>query len=722
MQDGDTRRAEDTLGSFSLQKVDTQVVLTGGFLIGVLLLTLNAVLPYYNAQEQFEKDRWVRHTHEVIRMIHLVELALVESTSAQRAYLLTGDEEQLGRYAFYRDTLRERLDRLVARTQDNADQQANLAVLGQFLNKRIENLQENIEAFESQRAPAYPASLAEPEDSLLLRQISDQLRKVEQEEQSLLMVRTAMAEQAGRNNLSGFLAITAANVILFLGLFWAVMASFRRRKSVQQQLEEQSALQASILNSVQDALVVFDKSGRPVVSNPAADQLLGPNLHHVELSDWQRSFGLLAEETDQPLSELPVRAVLDGEPGRTEQARICRPYSGGEKYLSMSARPVRDAAGDLQGALSVFTDVTERKRQEWAIREANDRLSLSVSEMKRRNREMGALNELTGLLQASRTLAEAVTVVLQSASALFPGYAGAIYLLHDSDSYLECLGQWGGEGAPRPIFAPEDCWAVRRGRPHLNRPGEDLGCAHINASTSGRRASICSPFLAQGQALGLLVLEETEDTSAIDTLESRLPLITSLCEQTGLGLFSIKLRAELSAQSNQDALTGLYNRRFLDSAFPRELARARRLNSPLSLLMLDVDYFKRINDTYGHDAGDAALKALGEMLDGLLRESDVACRYGGEEFSLLLPDTDHESALQCARRILEATRELRLVANGHDLGRITLSIGMAVYPQHASSAEEFRKMADTCLYEAKNSGRDRIVFPSDGPAEIDSPQ
>lgn len=168
------------------------------------------------------------------------------------------------------------------------------------------------------------------------------------------------------------------------------------------------------------------------------------------------------------------------------------------------------------------------------------------------------------------------------------------------------------------------------------------------------------------------------------------------------------LQNQLQEQANRDPLTGLYNRRYLDATLDREIARCQREGQSLALIMCDIDYFKTINDTYGHQAGDEVLMQLGSMLSIMVRNCDVACRYGGEEFILLLPTMPLDIAVQRAEKLRQMFSD-NIVEFGDFRLQRTASIGVAVYPQHGKSAHELIKNADRALYDAKAGGRDRVI-------------
>jgi diguanylate cyclase (GGDEF)-like protein len=175
-----------------------------------------------------------------------------------------------------------------------------------------------------------------------------------------------------------------------------------------------------------------------------------------------------------------------------------------------------------------------------------------------------------------------------------------------------------------------------------------------------------------------------------------------------LALANLKLRELLRNQSIRDALTGLYNRRYLEESLNRELQRAKRADRSLSMVMLDLDHFKHFNDTFGHQVGDILLKEVAGAIKGRVRAGDLACRYGGEEFSLILSEVDTEGTVKCAESIREAIKHLSLHHRGQTLGTITVSAGIASYPAHADNSEDLIRAADEALYQAKKAGRDRI--------------
>jgi diguanylate cyclase (GGDEF)-like protein len=217
-------------------------------------------------------------------------------------------------------------------------------------------------------------------------------------------------------------------------------------------------------------------------------------------------------------------------------------------------------------------------------------------------------------------------------------------------------------------------------------------------------------MVAQGEVLALLhVRMNTNSESQGGSNGEATRLLRTFAEHIALALSNLRLRDTLRQQSIRDPLTGLFNRRYLEETLTIEIERARRSNESFSIIMLDLDHFKRFNDAFGHDAGDAVLETLGRFLKGHVRGGDIACRYGGEEFTLILPGATLEAATQRAEQLCEGIRVLHVEFKGQPTGPLTLSVGIATFPNHGDSGEAVLQAADAALYQAKNEGRDRVV-------------
>ena len=185
-----------------------------------------------------------------------------------------------------------------------------------------------------------------------------------------------------------------------------------------------------------------------------------------------------------------------------------------------------------------------------------------------------------------------------------------------------------------------------------------------------------------------------------------------MASQIALSLASLQLRETLREQSIRDPLTRLFNRRFLEESLERELQLATRKKHPIAILFLDLDHFKRFNDTFGHDAGDMVLQSLADLLRSSFRTTDICCRFGGEEFAIIMPESSAQEAAVRANALRSKVKSLRLQYKQQNLGSLSMSAGVAAFPEHASTGDDLLKIADQCLYESKARGRDVVTVAS----------
>jgi diguanylate cyclase (GGDEF)-like protein len=344
------------------------------------------------------------------------------------------------------------------------------------------------------------------------------------------------------------------------------------------------------------------------------------------------------------------------------------------------------------------------------VSEALDRLSRKLV---RRETQVALLRELGEMLQASRDRREACEIAARIGAQIFPGGSGALYMFDGTRTQLRSVAGW-GRGAtldPPDVFAPSACWALRRGRPHKVDPTtSDVPCAHV-APSPKEPAHLCVPMIAHGEALGVLSVSigrDREGAAPVVVTANRERLAQTIAEQVSVTIANLRLHAELREQSVRDPLTGLFNRRYLESVLEQAFRQAERSRRSLTVVLLDLDHFKRINDNHGHEAGDAVLREVAGAIEASLRRGDVACRWGGEEFVAILPETGREGGLAVARKIQSRLRSTPLRYGEADLGRITASFGVAWFPGAASEPPGLLRAADAAMYRAKQEGRDRI--------------
>ena len=332
----------------------------------------------------------------------------------------------------------------------------------------------------------------------------------------------------------------------------------------------------------------------------------------------------------------------------------------------------------------------------------------SMAKLSHISEQRGVLSRYASLLQSCQDVPETLQVTGHVLAELLPGVGGRCYLLRASQDLAETAAVFGTPSAPSAeLLQPLQCWALRKGQPY---PVEHLAagvvCAHMDVSAVDATAwSVCVPLLAQGHALGLLHAsgKDSEDR------EQAQAILGTVAEQLGLALVNLQLRDTLRVQSLRDALTGLFNRRYLDESLQREITRCERRGQPLAVMMLDIDHFKIFNDTHGHAAGDALLARIGHVLQTMTRNEDLACRYGGEEFTLVLPEASQADAMRRAEEIRAAIGATTVQHLRQTLGPCTASIGVSMLPQDGTTPTLLLSTADAALYRAKSGGRDRVV-------------
>jgi len=386
--------------------------------------------------------------------------------------------------------------------------------------------------------------------------------------------------------------------------------------------------------------------------------------------------------------------------------RVVRP-NGSIRWINSRSFPVRDATGKFVRIVGIAENITVRK-------EALDNLHAALDAAEHQAQDAAKLTELLEILQSCQSADEAYKITGDSLPKVLSARSGALCITSASRNILEAVAIWGEGLATEKTFRPDDCWALRRGKIHqVRHPTSSLRCAHVKGAPSD--GYLCVPLVAQGETLGVLYLEcaaqslSASQASENNQLEQLGLQAVAVSERISLALANLRLREVLRGQSLRDPLTGLFNRRYMEESLERELSRAVRNNQSVALLMLDIDHFKRFNDTFGHQAGDTLLRALGGFLMKRTRGQDAACRYGGEEFALILSGTSIGSAHKRAELMREELTHLTAEHTGQVLGSVTISIGIAAFPGHDTS-EELIHAADQALYRAKAEGRDRTVL------------
>jgi diguanylate cyclase (GGDEF)-like protein/PAS domain S-box-containing protein len=467
-----------------------------------------------------------------------------------------------------------------------------------------------------------------------------------------------------------------------------------------------------IVRHATDAVVYADAAGQTIWVNEQFTRLTGYTLEEIV----GRTPGSVLQGRDtDPATVADLRTAIAH---RTQITREILNYrkDGSPYWIKLTINPLFDEHDNLIGFISIERDVT-------AYRELIDQAA-SASEMERQNsKTLRLIGQMSAWLFSAQSIDELVAIIAESMAHIFPHADGTLYLYSNSRDCLEYAGGWGGPKVTDHQFRPDDCWSLRRGRSYAFGAHEiSIPCSHIINSPG---AYACIPIIAHGDTIGLLHFDFYRLPARGLSEEQRVRLeqkleIAQICvEQISLATAIVRLQTELRHQSVKDALTGLWNRRwFLDMA-ESELRRTAKSNRPMSLVMLDVDHFKRFNDEHGHDAGDTALKVLSAHLAEIDHDGVYAARFGGEEFALVCANMECEEAVKLVDALREKVSKATILHAGQRLPSLSFSAGVA----KAEAAADLRTLiacADKALYAAKAAGRhqteifDESVMPQKG--------
>ena len=420
--------------------------------------------------------------------------------------------------------------------------------------------------------------------------------------------------------------------------------------------------------------------------------------------------------------DLSRRAVVSGS---DEVGQLGRSFNAMIDHVQASYRQMEATKQSLEKRVKertkeLQTEIGDRRKAEQALQDANMKLQLSVEQLEQRNAEFKLLNELYDSLLTCTSEKEVFTVCAQYAKRLFPEFEGIFFVYRNSRKLLEPAVVWGESIADFDVMVPDECWALRQGKPHVvEKRNAGLICPHMENSDQLFQPYLCIPLVTPDEIIGLLNLRcppsfvsaglSLAEIGQHRSIEVTQLLALNFAARIAMTLVNLDLRERLRQQSIRDPLTGLFNRRFMEETLEREISRALRAGTPLGIIMMDIDYLKRFNDTYGHEAGDMMLRSLGGFLLQNVRKGDIACRFGGDEFVLIMPGAAANIAMDRAELLVKDVQNIKLTFSGKAEGKISASFGVAIFPAHGNSSAALIKAADEALLLAKKRGRSQVV-------------
>lgn len=476
----------------------------------------------------------------------------------------------------------------------------------------------------------------------------------------------------------------------------SVLAEARLRES-----EERYRI---LFETMSQGVVYQDDQGKVISANPAALRILGMTAEQMlEHRSNEPLWSSIHEDgSNFPYKEHPTQVALrTGKDVKNVVMGVINPQDGVRHWINVQAFPqILRGENHATRVYTTFEDITERKQGEQSLQLVNSQLSRGVEELSL----LARLDELLQLCQSDQEAYQAIHTII---SRIFSSERGTIYTAEPDGMYLARV-MWGDPDDANSMLL-DQCLALRHGRPYfIEDTQHGLVCEHMLPQVPV--SSYCVPMIAQNEIYGTLHIEVDLGNGKQGGLdESRRKLAVMVSSSIALALSNIRLRDRLRDQAVRDPLTSLFNRRFMEESLTRELLRVERSNKPLGVLMMDIDHFKNYNDTYGHEAGDLLLVEVAKLIRSRIRGSDIACRYGGEEIVVVLPEAASKVVLDRAEKLRLEISQLRLTYQDQVLEPVTVSVGVVMCPEGGQSPQGLLRRADQALYAAKQAGRNRVL-------------
>ena len=446
-----------------------------------------------------------------------------------------------------------------------------------------------------------------------------------------------------------------------------------------------------VLDRMRDGVVVVDVDETIVDMNAAAVKFFGPRAEKI---------GQKLASLFYPISGIAVSIAAN----ETGQLELEEDSPSGYHWLDLMFSPLSKNDGIIRGHAVIIRDITKRKLAQAQMEQTNNELASRINELDEFSRDMKQINDMTVQLQACNQLAEAYPIISGHMQSLLPTLAGGLYIYSAVDHTLELVCSWNNFGFMADAFNAGDCWGLVNGEVYrVGALESEISCRHVEKG-HGRNYA-CHPLSVDGEPFALLHYYYM----LINLSDNQVQMARIAADAVKMALINLKMKDSLRQESIRDPLTGLYNRRFMNEYLAMELAKAERQGKPVSAIMVDVDYYKALNDRYGHGLGDQVLIQVSQVFRENIRRADIACRYGGDEFVLIMTGVATEVALQRTEIIHQKIKQMKVKVGAGREETISLSMGVATYPVHALSVDSLLQAADRALYQAKEAGRNCTV-------------
>ncbi|WP_298623262.1 diguanylate cyclase [uncultured Legionella sp.] len=678
------------------------------FVPALLLMLFISIYLYYQIDHLIKANHWVVHTQEVIQTTDSILYEMVAVESNQRGFLITNNDEYINEIEQAKDNLEKKLNRLQQLTQDNPEQAARTTKFIKLIEQRLTMLSAVAKLKMENKFGSVDGLTQFNRSQEISSRVKGQGQEIISVESVLLKERNEAALERANSAIAIMLIVCSISILALFMAFILVNSELSIRKKMESKNKKSRIQLRSIIESASDMIAAFDKENKFIIFNQP---------YHREFKYLFNKSITLGMPLDEALKDVPedkneLKLLWANSLTTNESKKQIEFNENNEHFVyEMIINDIQNDDNETDGSVQIIRDISKRVHEHSELQKSYESLGVGMKKLQEKNHQITLLVEMSDIMLACSSQEELSNVMIKYTSRMLQFADGCLYVMHPSKNYLEIIAQWGDATRQLITFTPEQCWAIRRGRIHqVNTDHEELICDHVTEPKPSE-IMICVPLMAQNDIYGMLYLElQPEETI---NLEDHKLLINAFSELTALALANVRLRENLRYQSIRDPLTGLYNRRYLEDYMFKQIHQADRSKSVLSVMMMDLDHFKKLNDTYGHDAGDAALKEFGKVIMSDIRISDLAARFGGEEFIVVLYDTDADSARIRAEHIRNAVSMIQIRYGAQIVGPITVSIGISEYPKEGQTIETLIENADRALYFAKNNGRNRVVLYSE---------
>jgi diguanylate cyclase (GGDEF)-like protein/PAS domain S-box-containing protein len=487
--------------------------------------------------------------------------------------------------------------------------------------------------------------------------------------------------------------------VVAIQLASSIIGAAIRRQTIAKALTDCETKYHLLADSSSDIIELYNADWIMTFASPSIERVYGWRADEVIGSS---CFDRIHPEDIEIVKEMLQQQISKGKSAYLQCRVQCK--DGSYIWIESNVRPIREVDGKIGKYICVSQDISGRMIAEQTLQATNEQLQKTIVELENRNREAVLLNEMGDMLQSCVNVDEVYSVTAKFSKQFFLDYSGALYIYNKNNQKYQQVSAWGKDTIEEISLIAEDCWGLRRGKTHIVQHSDTgLLCRHVTPYPA--KSYTCCPLVSQGEELGLLHIQGS--SGKMPPRISQLAII--IAERTALALANLFLRETLQSQAIHDSLTGLFNRRYMDEMLLLEMRRATRRKQPIGLIMMDIDEFKAFNDQYGHDAGDALLQALGDYIQMHIRSGDIACRYGGDEFVIILSDAPIDDCCKRAKELKAGLNQLVITHQGLTLGSIKTSIGIACFPAHGKTPLDLLRSADTALYRAKHAGKNCVV-------------